>query len=326
MKAFKKIFVIIEQNDTEHQALYRALQLKHPANTEILLFMNVYDANIESTFMLDLDHIDLVKRSLIDYHTQKLEELACYSATDNVHFTTQVIWQDTGYISAVRAIDDYKPDLVIKSSRLASAFEQWVHGVNEAQILKSCPCPILFARESAQNHTQSKGRAVLAAVDPGQKLNEQSHLDNNVLNSALALSTALDAPLHACHCFDPSYWEMFIQGIRQTNLLTDVFPEFTKTVANQDIIHALKEQHYEKFTQGCEEIVPHLEHRHFVNGKAIEALPKLASELGASTIVIGTTYRTGFLGSTAENIFKRLEIDLLVVKPDGFHSPILVNA
>ena len=56
------------------------------------------------------------------------------------------------------------------------------------------------------------------------------------------------------------------------------------------------------------------------------SLPKLAQQLDAEMVVIGTIGRTGLsaaiIGNTAEHVIDRLDCDVLAVKPAGFICPL----
>jgi len=320
VKRFQKILVIIDQNERKQPGLARALQMQHAAETEITLFTNVYDSSIESSFILDPHNLDAVKRSLIDYQTKKLTQLSINNEVANVTFEQKVVWQESAYISDLTMVDDYQPDLVIKSCRPDNSLNLWLFNSSCSQLLKACPCPILFVK----NEFLNTNGTVIAAVDPGHKLSQTSQLDSNVLHAGLTMSSSLHIPLHACHCFDPSYWDVFLQAVKSADIWTDVFPA-NPDADNQHVLTELKEHHYQMFTDTCTELVPHAENRHFINGSVEDEIPELASKLRASVVVLGTTYRTGLLGSSAEKILENVEIDLLVVKPFGFESPLLLN-
>ncbi|HVS10740.1 MAG TPA: universal stress protein [Planctomycetota bacterium] len=52
----------------------------------------------------------------------------------------------------------------------------------------------------------------------------------------------------------------------------------------------------------------------------------MSAELGSDLLVLGTVARTGIagvlIGNTAEEILDRIACSVLVVKPDGFVSPL----
>ena len=316
MNNFNKILLVIDHKEKDQPALVRAMQMHHAPHTEITLFSNVYNSSIESSFVLDPTNLDAVKQSMIDYQAKKLKNLAVSSKVNHVHFKVEVVWQESAYISELNMVDGYQPDLVMKSCRVQSPLTHWLFNSMCTQLLKACPCPVLFVKNEFFNTTG----AVLAAVDPGHKLSQTSQLDNNILLAGHNISTAFGITLHACHCFDPGYWEIFLKSLKSANIWTDVFPAAPQS-DNRHVLDELREQQYKMFTEASEEFVPHVENRHFINGDIADEIPELASKLNASIVVLGTTYRTGFLGSSAEKILETVEVDLLVVKPSGFDSP-----
>jgi universal stress protein E len=54
----------------------------------------------------------------------------------------------------------------------------------------------------------------------------------------------------------------------------------------------------------------------------VNAIPRLARQLGCDLVVMGALSRSGlkriFIGNTAERILDSLDCDVLVVKPPGF--------
>ncbi len=64
---------------------------------------------------------------------------------------------------------------------------------------------------------------------------------------------------------------------------------------------------------------------HLRAGSPVDVLPALAAELGVNVTLMGAIARSRLsnviVGSTAENVLDRLQSDVLVVKPQGFVSP-----
>jgi universal stress protein E len=220
MSEYQKVLIIIDQAAAEHPALERVMQMQFTDNTEIMLFSCIYDLVLESSFVLDPEHFDTVKRSMLDLQNNKLIDLAKSHKSQHVHFTTRVAWQESAYISDLNLISEYQPDLVIMSAHTHSQVAQWTLNSNASQLLKACPCPILFVKTAELN----ANGGVIAALDPTHKLSRSSQLDARVLGEAGVLAAALQADLHAVHCFDPAYWEVFLESLRSADVWTDVFP------------------------------------------------------------------------------------------------------
>jgi len=70
--------------------------------------------------------------------------------------------------------------------------------------------------------------------------------------------------------------------------------------------------------------------KHVIKGLPRREIPALARTLEADLLVMGTVGRTGvpglFIGNTAETILEQIECSVLAVKPEGFRTPVSVDA
>jgi nucleotide-binding universal stress UspA family protein len=69
---------------------------------------------------------------------------------------------------------------------------------------------------------------------------------------------------------------------------------------------------------------------HLAPGNPGLLIPDIGREIGAELIVIGTVGRTGIagllIGNTAESIISEVECPVLAIKPEGFETPVKVEA
>jgi len=67
-------------------------------------------------------------------------------------------------------------------------------------------------------------------------------------------------------------------------------------------------------------------HTHVEEGLPEDVIEKLADDLDAELVILGTIGRTGIsaalIGNTAEHVIDRLNCDVLALKPDGYVSPL----
>jgi universal stress protein E len=88
-------------------------------------------------------------------------------------------------------------------------------------------------------------------------------------------------------------------------------------------MHAQARHVVEQLAQGAAAAV------HLVEGTAIEGLRQLAAEHHPDILVMGTVARPrsahAAAGGTAARVLEQIDCDLLVVKPPGFVSPLLVT-
>jgi len=317
MSIFEKILVIIDFDEEEQVALKRTLDMHHKPGTEIMLFSNIYQASIEANFMLDPENIVGVKTAMIEYQNTRLNKLIADNKQANISFIANTVWMESEHISELSVIEEFKPDLLVKSNRPQKNLSRWLFASSDAQLLKACPCPILFVSNSELGVSKS----VLAAIDPTEPLSKQQGLDQDILEAAHYIANDVGFSLHCCHCFDPSFWEIFVKTLKSTRLMGDFYPDkIDNETGDKTAFLELQTQHQTQFNEACEQWISDTKNKHFLHGSASEEIPKLASNIQASMIVIGSTNRTGLLGSTAESILDTIELDLLVIKPASFKS------
>ena len=63
------------------------------------------------------------------------------------------------------------------------------------------------------------------------------------------------------------------------------------------------------------------DNRFIISGDINHVLPQTLTHLNAGILVLGTTYRTGLLGITAQRLIEAVDCDLLAIKPKGFEAP-----
>jgi universal stress protein E len=265
---------------------------------------------------LNTDKQEDTKAAIIADHEQRLAELIKKSPLDNVTFETQVMLQSPTYLGILRAVDDFQADMLIKGSHSHSTLSRRFSTPTDWYLLKTCPVPILLVKQPAWS-TQT---SVVAALDPGHSLSKQSELDQTILSTAFAVARQLNAPMHAVHCFNPDYADRLFAGIVKSALWKKVFPAATHTNEAQ-IMEDLLAEHNVEFARECVDWVPNSANQHLLSGAIEQVLPPKLDTLHAGILVLGTTYRSGLLGSTAQALLETAQCDILGIKPKDFEAP-----
>lgn len=313
----KRFLAIIDtsslDNDNMPFTLSRALQLATCKETEVYLLVCLHFPVIDATSLLSPAQSDDIRHALTLHYRNKLQMLTNKFSRPGVHFNYDVVWKSPPYRCIIAKITTFQPDLVLKQVNEKSTHSRCLTNATDIQLMKESIVPVLLVKQE----TLAASRPVLAALDPVHRLNSRNQLDNRVLETAGDIATQLTTPLHAIHCFDPDYWEILFESLRSAEIWADIFPA-SHQEKPRIVLDALKEQHHEAFTHACRNIVTSPEHLHMVEGSTIETLTRSVAELNAGILVVGTTYRTGLLGSTAETLADTIDCDVLVVKPIDF--------
>ena len=170
--------------------------------------------------------------------------------------------------------------------------------------------------------TQQQGdREILVALDIKPDNPEQTELNKKILKFSTQLALAEFSDLHIVHA-----WEMYYE-----NFLRDAFSSYSDDEVEQLAIKE-KEMHTQLLKELVNEI-PELQKSDYINpkihllqGDPIKIIPKVAQTVEVELVVIASNARTGIpgliIGNTAETVLQQLQCSVLVIKPDGFISPI----
>ena len=219
-------------------------------------------------------------------------------------------------------------DLVLKASEGGSGLKERLFGDADSRLLNACPCPVLLIKSLPSK--PHRHRRICAGVyqdeHPGRQRDDRYAINRRILENATWLATAQFAELHIVHVWEaygeqhlrsgrsPMYFEAddYVKREQQRNkrALNTCLTELRESVSS-DMLPA--------FNPVC----------HLVKGNHRDEIVRLAVSIEADLVVLGDLAHSGLTGlivdSTAEAISKRLNCSVLVVKPAGFVTPVVVE-
>lgn len=313
MTSLNRFLVDIDPDKESQPALNRALQFVGNSPVTIKLLSCVYSPSVLANNFLSPLQLAKTKASILQINERKLQKLAEKHASSLVKYEIEAIWHSPLYLGILEVVEAFKPDLLIKATHHHSMTARRFFTPTDWQLLKACPVPALFVKhaEWPENAT------VVAALDPSHNLSKESELDKRILQSGFEVANQLKAPLHACHCFDPGYWDILLEAISESGQWADVFSGNPDKDESR-VLDTLRYQHNQQFAEVCAELVPNSANQHLISGDIESVLPQTLTRLHAGILVLGNTYRTGLLGSTAQRLLETVECDVLAIKPKDF--------
>ena len=313
----RRMLAVVDQASLDNNeipaTLTRAIQLAIYEDSEIFLITCLHFPVVEATHLLSPNQADEVQQALTDQYRSKLTALTDRFHKENIRFNVDVVWHSPIYHAIIEKVKTLQPDLLLKQVNEHGVIARRLTNLTDIQLMKEAPVPTLLVK----NPSLPSPMSVIAALDPAHRLNLKTKLDNRVLSAANSLANQLAAPLHAVHCFDPSYWEILLESVKSAEIWADIFPSDHQGDKNK-VVTLLKERHQRDFSQTCKDTISDPANMHLVDGQVTTALPQQADKLRAGVVVVGTTFRTGFLGSTAEALVDTLNCDILAIKPLDF--------
>jgi nucleotide-binding universal stress UspA family protein len=185
------------------------------------------------------------------------------------------------------------------------------------KLLRKCPVPVWAMRPRGD-----KPLRVLALVDPDPTDPVRDGLNDLVLDLAIAMVRDSGGELHVAHA-----WGLEGEATLRSSEFVAIPTEQVDLIVE---VAGREHQHRLEALTGDHRIDELGGSVHLVRGDPGRVLPEFASQLGATAIVMGTVARTGLsgliMGNTAETVLRAVDCSVLAVKPEGFESPVHVEA
>lgn len=304
---YQKILVVLDAESDEQKALSRALHLARIVPVELTLFVSIYDFSYEMTTMLSGEEREQMRHSLIQDRRHWVNSILDDFETDGLNLKLEVVWHHRPFEAIIRCALDHGHDLIIKGAKKHGTLQSVIFTPTDWHLLRKAPCQVLLVKEHAWPEQQGQ---ILAAVHAAAESDTHQALNKKVIESANEMSRKLKARLHLINCYPSAPSAIAIE-----------IPEFDSYQYQTSV----KSFHEEELNKLVTATAATIFQTHLVEGMPEDAIPKLADEIDAGLVVLGTIGRTGIsaalLGNTAEHVIGQLNCDLLALKPDGFKCP-----
>ncbi len=311
MKRFKNILTVYSHAPGDEATLRRATTLARLNSARLTVAGVMEDLDLlNAKSEVEREQAD---ERIVAERQEHLERLIVSVRHGGVEVRAAVL-SGTPFLAIIRAVLREKHDLVIMTAEAEANFRRLLFGSTSMHLMRKCPCPVWI---TDPDRPSSKYSRILAAVDtftPGEKNDAVNTL---IMDLASSLARIDHSELHVVHA-----WEM--------NSRDD---ETSRSEITQEIMDRLIERNLEARQIGVDELLERYEFAddvtyrvHMIQGKARSVIPRLASEIQADLLIMGTMSRTGiagfFIGNSAEAILRQVECSVLTVKPPGFVTPI----
>ena len=301
MNTPKRILVVISGRHAEHPALERALKFAELNKVHIHLFNSIYEPVMELTDVLSSDHRKELKNQYMADRYLYMDTLADVLDKKGISCSVNVAWHRELHEAIEEIVDALAPDLVIKRiSADASNINPFAMPVDR-HLLRYCKAPLLLVRESNWGPNP-----ILAAIDPTTSDKKHIELNHNILEYSKMIAKVTATTLHSVNTFEtPNMGPTMDVGWANID-----FESIRVDISNS---------HKNKMETLLKEHDLFINPYHIAEGQADLAIPKIAKEINAQLLILGTVGRTGlsgaFIGNTAEHILANMSCDILTLKP-----------
>ena len=318
MRRFKNILVVCDEQSAYEHAFERVLWLA-TVNKATVTLIDVIDAapgDLSRLFRsLPGGQAREIESKLVDVHRSRLDDLAAPLREEGIEVDT-VVRQGIDFIEIIQTVLANGHDLVIKGAQRTSN-GPFFRGA-DMHLMRKCPCPV-WVLNSRSEH---RSRRILAAVDPDPDDPVRDGLNRTILQLATSLAVQDESDLEVI-----SVWRVKEEStLRHSSFIKMPAAEVDALVEEEERQSGWRLQ---ELVGEFHQVTDKMRVLH-IKGIASDIITKHVAEEGIDTIVMGTIGRTGvagfFIGNTAETILSRVGCSVLTVKPQGFVSPVSLEA
>jgi universal stress protein E len=309
MQPIRRILVAIK-NPTARAlpAVNKAAQIAKGLGAQLTLFHDIATPlYAEAWHGRDVD-VRSWQREVQTARREQLEKLAARIRKHGVDVDVAADWDYPPYEAIIRKAQRISADLVVVENHHGSGRHpaRWLLSYTDWELLRTCPMPVLLVKNRRLYHRPR----VLAAIDPSHAFAKPANLDRQILRAGAQLVHALHGELHALNVYYPT---VAVAPAMPDGPLADI--------ASSQQIEKAAQRELARAVDGFE-VTP--SHRHLVEGRPIEAIPRAAKQERSAIVAMGVVSRSGlrrfFIGNTAESVMDQVTADLLVVKSADFTS------
>ncbi len=313
MRTPRRILVAVKDPRAKSlPAVDKAVQLARAFDAQIELFHGV-DTPVFQDYELNAMTLADIQRTRREGMLSHLDVVAARIRKLGVKVSAAVECDWPAHEAIVRRAQATRADLIVAECHAGRHFAPWLLRLTDWELLRYSPVPVLLVKDKRPY----RNPVLLAAVDPTHAFAKPSKLDEDILDAAAKVRTALRGALHVMHAFVP-----LPNDAKPSELLDEKAAKRLEARARK---HA--RVGFERVLRKAGiRLAP--ARRHLVGRHPINAIPELARRTRSSIVVMGAVSRSGlkrvFIGNTAERALDDLPCDVLVVKPRQFVSKVAV--
>jgi universal stress protein E len=312
MDTLSTILCVIDPTAEEQPALGRAAWLASRFRADLELLICYYDEYLSGTRFFDSASLAQARADVLEGYERRLEKLAQPIRREGLTVRTAAVWDHPLHEGIIRHAAAISADIVFKDTHHHSAVSRALLTNTDWNLIRTCASPLWLVKPVSLLDEP----VLIAAIDPMNANDKPAALDDRILSMGKALCSATGGHLHAFHSYDPH--------IAVSSSVANAY--IPASLPFDEIEKEMRAQHEGRFQELTEFYGIDAARTHLVSGLTHEELPDLARSLKASVVIMGAVARNRlkriFIGATAERTLERLPCDLLIVKPDWFHSPV----
>lgn len=257
-----------------------------------------------------------IQEYIIQEEKHDLDQIVASIRQAGVQVSSKVL-SGSPFVEIIREVLRGGYDLVMITAESRRGLKEALFGRTTMHLMRKCPCPVWVMNPAQPKHYSH----ILAAVDPTPFYEQRNALNIQVLDLATSLAHRERCELLIIHTYTSTLESHVRSGrisVPQSKL--DAWGRELRDTRMRSLGELL--QLYD---------LENLKHQvYMLKGEAGTLIPALAAARKVELIVMGTLSRSGvagfFIGNTAEKVLRQVDCSVLTVKPEGFITPVKLDA
>jgi nucleotide-binding universal stress UspA family protein len=307
MEPFTSILVDIDSTVAAHPALERAIRLARSSGARLTI-ADVMTVPGYARRYLPAD----IEEEMVSRRRQQLARIA-RAITDIP--TEMKLLSGRPATALIQEVLRSRHDLLMRShARDAVASNPQPFGAVDMELLRKCPCPVFLVRHGSGDPLPQIVGAVNASTEEASE---------RALNAKIVEITLRIADLEGGVPMLLQAWAPFAERMVRGHSSDEAFAAYVEEVRQRT---AGDLSQLARTIDGPPSGVQTIHRR----GEPETVIPEFVVAQGIDVVVMGTVARAGIagllIGNTAERVLRKLPCSVLAVKPDGFVSPVGLDA
>jgi len=301
---FGRILVVVDPTDDSHPCIEKAARVALSCGSEIELYLCYADQEGEP----EIPDRGLARAVRHDEFHEKLDRLAMPLRARGLEVHVKCEWHSSPEQGIGYHVLRSRPDLVVKdthrhmlSARGPTTFIDWI-------LLRQIPVPLLLVRPNPWPESPR----ITVSTDPCHPAERPVTLDQSMLATGCQLGEALRGELDVLHVLQPP---PHLPG----EAVSSAEKRRTHAAARDEVARVVADGNVRCIRRPI----------HFVEGRVAESVIEFVERDRTDILIMGAAARSRWLNAaasgTAAQILARMSCDLLLIKPAGFISPLLIT-
>jgi len=301
---FSRILVVVDPTADSHPCIEKAARIALTCRSEIELYLCYFDQEGEP----EIPDRGLARAVRHDEFLEKLDRLAMPLRARGLEVKVKCERHSSPEQSIGYHVLRTRPDLVVKgthrqplSASEPTMFTDWI-------LLRQIPVPLLLVRPNPWPESPR----ITVSTDPCHPAERPVTLDQSMLSAGCQLGEALHGELDVLHVLQPP---PHLPG----DAVTSAAKRCKHAAARDEVERVVADGNVRCIRRPI----------HFVEGHVAESVIEFVERDRTDILIMGAAARSRWLNAagsgTAAQILERMSCDLLLIKPAGFISPLLIT-